>query len=252
MTTVETTDDRSGLRYVAFFDILGMSDLILHNHEKAWEILSRLRHEMIAGMEQQQFDISSVDGSAVRRFTNADYIKYFTFSDSILLFTSGETPLDLLSMVSFCTEFFAHAFHKCVPLRGNIAHGEFWFNFEHNLFSGPALVMAYRAAEDPQWMGVTVDSVVSERLVEFLDGSPQVPPLCEWNVPVKSQSEPKRLNVVNWPGSHKSDFKVRPPISAEQLYSAAFERIFGPFQRLEPRAQAKYVNTALFISAKLA
>ncbi|MFZ0889901.1 MAG: hypothetical protein WA005_15755 [Candidatus Binataceae bacterium] len=250
MTTAETTDDRrSGLRYVAFFDILGMSDLILQNHEKAWEILGRIRHEMIAGMEQQRFEVSLTGGSPVKRFKNADYIKYFTFSDSILLFTDGETVLDLLSIVSFCTEFFASAFYRCVPLRGNIAHGEFWFNLQHNVFSGPALVMAYRAAEDPQWMGVTVDSVVSERLNL---GLPQAPHLCEWDVPVKSQSEPKRLSVVNWPALHRNAFSVRPPITAEHLYAAAFERVFGPFQSLEPSAQAKYVNTALFINAKLA
>jgi len=40
MTTAETTETmaRSGLRYVAFFDVLGMSDLILQNHEKPWEV----------------------------------------------------------------------------------------------------------------------------------------------------------------------------------------------------------------------
>ena len=35
-----------GVRYVGFFDILGMSNLILHNHARAWELLGSLREAL--------------------------------------------------------------------------------------------------------------------------------------------------------------------------------------------------------------
>jgi hypothetical protein len=240
-------------RYVAFFDILGMSDLILQNHAKAWDVLGRLSRAMEAGLQKVGFTVATEGKTPIPEieYKAAKYIRYFTFSDTVLMITHGETPADLLSMVSFCSQLFAHAFQLCVPLRGAIVHGEFWFNFEHNLFSGPALVAAYRSADEPQWLGVTVDDTVSASMTPFLDPSSLAPPICEWDLKVKTEIQPKRLKVLDWVTSIKGSLKVVKPLDDRQLYNAGFQKIFGPFENLDAKSRDKYEATAAFINSKL-
>lgn len=239
-----------GLRYVGFFDILGMSDLILQDHAKAWEVLGLLRSAFNESLNAESTVTAEGDRSTVK-FRLSDYLRHFTFSDSILVFTNADTLTDLLSIVGFCSDFFATTFGSCVPIRGAVVHGEFWVNFEHSVFSGPALVNAYRAADDPQWMGLTVDDTVAANLAASrLSKTAQTWPVCQWEIAVKSSPNLRRVNAVNWPTLHKRAFNVPMPISADQLYKAGFDRIFGPFERLDLKVQTKYVNTAAFISVK--
>ncbi len=249
----ERQPDSSDNRYVAFFDILGMRDLILQDHPKAWDVLSRLSRAMEAGLQKVKFAVATEGKTPTPEleFKAADYIRHFRFSDSVLMFTHGETAPDLLSIVSFCSQFFAHAFQLCVPLRGAIVHGEFWFNFEHNLFSGPALVRAYRSADEPQWLGVTVDDTVSTNMAHFLNPSSLASPICEWDLKVKSEIEPKRLKVLDWVTSIKESFRVGKSLNDRQLYDAGFQKIFGPFENLDPKSRDKYATTAAFINSKL-
>ena len=245
--------DKSDNRYVAFFDILGMSDLILQNHAKAWDVLGRLNRAIEAGLKEVAFTLASESKpeASELEYKVAKYIRYFTFSDTVLMITHGETSLDLLSIVSFCSQLFAHAFQLCVPLRGAIVRGEFWFNFEHNLFSGPALVAAYRSADEPQWLGVTVDETVSTSMTPFLNPTSLVPPICEWDLKVKGEMQPKRFKVLDWVTSIKESFKVSGPLDDKQLYNAGFQKVFGPFESLDARSRDKYAATAAFINARL-
>jgi hypothetical protein len=249
----EKQADKVDNRYVAFFDIPGMSDLILQNHAKAWDVLGRLSRAMEAGLQEVAFTLATEGRPPAPEleYKAAKYIKYFTFSDTVLMITHGETTADLLSIISFCSQLFAHAFQLCIPLRGAIVHGEFWFNFEHNLFSGPALVAAYRLADGPQWLGVTVDETVSANMTPFLNPSSLVPPICQWDLKVKEETQPKRLKVLDWVTSIKESLKVDKPLDDRQLYNAGFQKVFGPFDNLDTKSRAKYATTAAFINSKL-
>src|ERR1019366_808154 len=101
----EKQSDSSDNRYVAFFDILGMSDLILQNHPKAWDLLSRLSRAMEAGLQKAKFAVATEGKTPTPEieYKAAKYIRYFTFSDTVLMITHGETSRDLLSIVSFCS-----------------------------------------------------------------------------------------------------------------------------------------------------
>lgn len=76
-----------------------------------------------------------------------DRVTSFTFSDTIVAFSFGDTPADLRAIVILVTELFMKALHYSIPLRGGIAHGRFMFNFDHNLFVGPALVTRIASAK---------------------------------------------------------------------------------------------------------
>jgi hypothetical protein len=246
--------DSSDNRYVAFFDILGMGDLILQNHQKGWDVLGRLRRAIEAGLEKVAFTVATehMAPTTELEYKAAKYIRYFTFSDTVLMITHGKTPADLLSNVSFSSQLFAHAFQLCVPLRGAIVYGEFWFNFEHNLFSGPALVAAYRSADEPQWFGVTVDDTVSIRMTPFFNPSSLVSPICEWNLKVKNEMQPKRLKVLDWVTSINESLKISEPLDGRHLYDAGFQKIFGPFENLDEKSREKYAATADFINSRVA
>lgn len=121
----------------------------------------------------------------------------------------------------------------------------------NNLFSGPALVTAYRSADEPQWLGVTVDDTVSTNMTPFLNPSSLVPPICEWDLKVKNEILPKRLKVLDWVTSIKGSFRVGKPLNDKQLYDAGFQKIFGPFENLDAKSRDKYATTAAFINSKL-
>lgn len=122
----------SDLRYVAHLDMLGMSALTLRDTDLAFHTLSRLdsAKNEILGMVLECTDTGKVIQNRV---------DYFTFSDTIVAFSLGNTQADLRAMIILFTELFTKALHYCIPLRGSIAHGRFMFNFDHNLFVGPAL-----------------------------------------------------------------------------------------------------------------
>ncbi len=208
---------------------------------------------MEAGFEKVAFAVATEGKTPTPeiQYKAASYIRCFTFSDSVLFFTHGETSADLLSIVSFCSQVFAHTFQLNVPLSGAVVHGEFWFNFEHNLFSGPALVNAYRSADQPQWLGVTVDETVSTNMTPFLNPSSLLPPICEWDLKVKNETRLKRLKVLDWVTSIKGSFRVGEPLDDTQLYNSGFQKIFGPFENLDARSREKYATTAAFINSKL-
>ena len=143
--------------FVAHFDMLGMSSLIRRDPELVWQKLSALT---TAKQERLSLDIERLDtGEYIQ-----DQVRAFTFSDTIVAFSKSDTDNDALVFVLLTTELFASSLHYCVPLRGGIAHGQFAFNFNLNLFSGPALLDAYELGESSQWLGISLDDSVAEAI----------------------------------------------------------------------------------------
>ena len=142
--------DHRDNRFVAHFDMLGMSTLTKRDPDLAWKKLSALGH---ARDKRLSLGIQRLDTNE----TITDQIRTFTFSDTVIAFSKGTAENDALAMVLLMTELFTYSLHLGVPLRGGIAHGRFAFNLELNLFSGPALVDAYELGESAQWLGIVLD-----------------------------------------------------------------------------------------------
>ena len=158
-----------------------------------------------------------------------DQVRAFTFSDTIVAFSKSETDNDALVIVFLTTELFASSLHYCVPLRGGIAHGQFAFNFDLNLFSGPALLDAYELGESSQWLVFpwTIGSLRPSKgflLLPHRKGRAMVVP---WEVPCKGGRTENRL-VVNWPESHRNNYAGPVPLPVETFYQP-FSELFGPF-----------------------
>lgn len=231
-------------RFVAHLDMLGMSALALRDPDLAWaalSALSRARDERF-GLELKIAET----GQPIQ-----DRVTTFTFSDTVVAFTVGDTIADLRAIVVLVTEFFAMALSLCIPLRGGIAYGRFMFNFDYNLFAGPALVHAYHIGEETQWLGLRVDEEVAARAkaVPLLAGPRNEPTIMPWVIPdERDTNEP--FHVINWVASHRTSFTVSRQVSVLEFYEP-FEDMFGVFESLPSKIQRKYINTVAFLNSQL-
>ncbi len=152
-------------------------------------------------------------------------------------------------MIVLVVEILHKALCRCVPVRAGLSLGRFFFNIPRSMYSGPALIEAYRVGESAQWLGIVLAESVRERAISLGMMSGRSKVIVQWPLPLKKGSELR--SVVNWPAVVAHDLKVTPPLSVPQFYQA-FERTFGPFALLGPDVQAKYENTVMFMNEQLA
>jgi hypothetical protein len=228
--------------YVAHIDILEMSSLVLSDHERAWQLLIDLSDVKQWTDSLGIYVVETGDGIS-------DRVMSLAFSDTVLLFSLGNTENDLKAMCIMVTELFHKAIFRCVPVRIGISHGNFCFNFERSLYSGPALVNAYRIGEQAQWLGIVIDSHTATACKDANIGSGDVGIVTDWEIPLKDS----KISgfAVNWPKLYENDLKIQPPVSVEQFYQS-FENDFGVFDDLPQSVKRKYINTVEFMNAKLA
>lgn len=144
---------KSHKRYVAYFDMLGFKEAVKRNQEIAWSCISEMQRIM---EEILNFNIKDAYNDIIIK----DRTRAFIFSDSIVLFTLSNEYIDLMSILILATQLFGRSVKYCIPLRGGIAYGDFYFNFDKNLFCGLPLVQAFETGESIHWSGVTIDPIV--------------------------------------------------------------------------------------------
>lgn len=234
--------DHRDNRFVAHFDMLGMGALTKREPDLAWEKLSALSQ---ARDERLSLGVQRLDTNEMI----TDQIRTFTFSDTVIAFSKGNSENDALAMVLLTTELFTYSLHRCVPLRGGIAHGRFSFNLDLNLFSGSALVDAYELGESSQWLGVVLDQHTADVISQLPVGKSirSRESIVSWDVPCKDGAV-RRRNVVNWPETHHSAYAGPVPLTVQAFY-APFAPLFGPYEELRPDVAVKYANTVEFFNS---
>lgn len=231
------------LRYVTHIDILGMTALVKKDAELAWQVLSGL-----AMVRNHVHNIEIEIIATGQRTQVVDRIFSVMFSDTIVLFTMGDTEIDLKLILIATSELLHKAMFNRVPVRAGIAHGTFFFNIQESMYAGPALIEAYHLGESAQWLGITTSETVCRRAKVANIQSGTVDVVIPAQIP--SRSGMQCGYAVNWPASFAHDFKVEPPISVELFYSQ-FAESFGPLAALSAHDQQKYINTTRFINACL-
>ncbi len=235
-------------RYVAFFDILGFKEAVRNDLDEAWGALEDVRVSM-----EETLNIFLKTPNDIILTRNKERTAATNFSDSIIIFSREGNTKNLHSILISSTAFFAKSLERCIPLRGGISFGKFYFNFEKNLFCGDPLIRAYEIAESAQWSGIIIDDNVAKHYLKNPITSDGKLAVIRYPVSVKEKNaiRKKDLWILNWPLVHKNNFNADPPISAEQ-YSKAFESLFkSPYDKWPNNIQSKYDNTVKFINSIL-
>ncbi len=230
-------------RFVAHFDILGMSSIVERDADVAWSLLSDLTY---VRDKASAHVVEFLDTREKVAFSDA--IKSVTFSDTILFFTKGGSDSELRCLLILASEIFHKALCRCVPVRAGISFGKFFFNFEKSMFAGPALIDAYRTGEAAQWLGIALSESVRERSIALNMTTGKSNLVVPWLLPLKDGNMP--CSVINWPAAFAHDFNVSPPLSVEQFYKP-LEPTFGPFEQLPPEVKDKYRHTIRFLNEHL-
>ena len=230
---------RSGNRFVAHADMLGMSDVALRDPHLAFAVLSRLSD---AKDEILNMGIEVISSGLVIR----DQIEQIIFSDTVVIVTKSDSEADVYAVTLLCAEFFYRALSYNVPIRAGVAHGVFLDDPNRNLFVGPPLVNAYRLGESAAWLGIVVDSVTASRARAIpLQSDRGKSIIVDYDVPLSSGGKVVRP-VVDWVEPHRTHFRMSLPTSGREFYT--FDQLFGPFDQLPKKIQVKYENTAEFIN----
>jgi len=226
--------------YVAHIDILGFSSLVEKDAKVGWEVLSGLAsvRDLVRSMELEFIDTG-------KRTRIIDRIHSVMFSDTIVLFTKGDTSLDLRLIVIATTELLHKAMYKCVPIRAGIARGTFFFNISESMYAGPALIEAYQIGEQAKWLGITVSEAVYREAIAANMKTGNADVVVKAHIPLEDGV--RNGFAVNWPAVFAHDFTVKPPISAELFY-LGFAPMFGPYEALPTQVRAKYENTVEFLN----
>lgn len=232
------------LRFVAYIDVLGMSAIVEKDADEAWGMLS----DLVAVRDQVgNYELEFPDSKERAILSEVTYA--VTFSDTIVLFTKGDSDTELRCMIIRVAEILHKAMCRCVPVRAGLSFGRFFFNIDKSMYAGPALIEAYRVGESAQWLGIALADSVQERAMGLgmMSGSSKI--IVPWKVPLKGGTELRF--VVNWPAVVAHTLTVRPPVPVAQFYQG-FERTFGPFAQLPSEVRAKYENTVEFMNQHLA
>ncbi|MFC2149844.1 hypothetical protein ACFLQ8_03985 [Candidatus Auribacterota bacterium] len=233
-------------RYVAYFDMLGLKTATLRNPIEAWKALKSLQ-----GCMDKILNLD-VEVTSKKVFLR-DRIQAFILADSVLIFTGEDELYDLSAILTLTSELFAQALSKCVPLRGAITHGEFFYIIDKRLFGGIPFVKAYELERKAQWSGVVIDDDVVEHYKRWFNDMPKCQDgssiIASWDIPLKGDKREQGL-CLDWVKPHKADFRIQPPISVSDYYSG-FKDLFGNFDDLPLDVQSKYINTVEFVNHSL-
>lgn len=236
-------------RFVAFLDILGFKDIVENReHTALIELIKTFK--------------SAVDQSNSLHLTKdlndkVSLVNYITFSDSIVLYTDGMESYDFFRLVHAVKILIGCSLGGGTPLRGSIAHGDFYADKTNNIFVGKALVTAYQNEGKQQWAGAyicdqTIDFILSS-YPDILDKLKNYAYLIEYEIPFKSNinMESKNRFAINW-----ANTPLNGPLHLEKLISTGYAFLSTQFdaayQKVEKDAsltledkatQQFYVNT---------
>jgi hypothetical protein len=225
--------------FAAHLDILGFGNAVLTSFDEAWGALSDLRRARDKALRTIPIPIAT--GVPL-----VDKVRSFFFSDSVILYTSGDSVDDLIAILIATATLFGESLRTCVPLRGGLAHGKFQMDPEKRLFMGESLVKACRIGEDAQWLGIVLDTSTAEVSQRITLGEYVV----SWDIPGKDGAR-TTCSVLNWVKAYADVGSLRkPPITLAEFYQP-FERLFGPYDALTLEVRRKYENTVAFVNAHL-
>ena len=210
-------------RWLAYFDLLGMRDLI--------------RRRQMA----QVFDAYATATEKLSAWRKRHPKVFQTwFSDTFIVYTNNDSALSFRAIDAVTRWFVFSLIRSHVPVRGALACGAFYADARSRIYFGEALLEAYEWGENQDWIGYVLAPSAAARL-----DAVGLPPLQRLNyrahdIPFKKPPEGGSESAVacllgNWiQTSTGGNFLMRP---LQQMYE----------RQSDKRVRAKYERTIAFL-----
>lgn len=180
-------------RYVCFLDVMGFKDMVVRNthdavHKKMEAFLEAVKKwEVVGNKAKDDVELSKI-------FPNCE-IRVATFSDSILLITSGDEIRDLSHLMMMLKLLISDCFQIPIPIKGAISKGLLTADFEKSLFFGKPIIQAYELQDEVNYYGVVVDRYVEQDIEnDYFEISKEFDKLA---IRIKTPMKSGKISAVN-------------------------------------------------------
>jgi hypothetical protein len=161
---LKTTDwKNTDKRFVAFFDILGFRDLVMRStHSEIYKLLTLLSKYRATLNGVENFE------GLPESYKNAG-IYNVSFSDSIVIFSKGDSLENFEIFTLMTGWFFANAIAMKIPIKGALATGEISLNKSNQIYFGQPIIDAYLLEEELNYMGIVAHNSIDNYIEKIPD-----------------------------------------------------------------------------------
>lgn len=140
-------------RFVAFFDILGFKEMVYNNdHETILGKLTFLKEGL------NRLGDSNNYAKLKELNMDSDQTKSVTFSDSIIIFSKGDTENDAIKILNDSLALINTSLAHGIAIKGAMSFGEISVDFEKSLFFGKPIINAYLLHEELEMLALIFDN----------------------------------------------------------------------------------------------
>ena len=160
------TPKQTKKRFVVFLDIMGFKERVARNTQGSlYKELTDFNKDITTIINShknlkvaQPFKQTDNSDIALKSEEEEDEILLAQFSDSIVIFTNGNTKENLLTVSNVAKQIMMSAIKRenPIPLKGALAEGDITCDMVKQLFFGQALIDAYLLEENIQYYGIVV------------------------------------------------------------------------------------------------
>jgi len=170
-------------RFVLFADILGFKDLVgSDTHENIVKKLEKISDtiDFISGEASHNILKDQILG------LEENQTKAISFSDSIVVFSKGNTLVDASKIICDAHAIMYYALETSIPIKGALSFGKMTVDFEKSLFFGKPLIDAYLLQEDLNLLSVIIDNKFEKQMGNYNEkvfNRDNI--ICNYDVPMK-------------------------------------------------------------------
>lgn len=151
------------LRFVAFIDILGFKDSVMRStHDNIYKQLVTINKLKKKLQLPRNF-------SDTPEFFRDTEVYTVNFSDSIVIFSKGNTIAEFENFLIMVRHLFGHCIKCNIPVKGGIAYGEISVNIEDQIYFGQPIIDAYLLEEEVNFFGVALHNTADKYITENSD-----------------------------------------------------------------------------------
>lgn len=142
--------DNYRVRWLAYFDLLGTSELIQMG--KTTEVFAAFQEALV---------------QLVRWKKRHAQVSHAWFSDTFILFSEDDSVESFTAIDMVCRRFIFALILRDIPVRGALSCDELYADRSNSLYLGLALLEAYEYGENQDWIGFLLCPSSTTKLTEL-------------------------------------------------------------------------------------